>query len=250
MHVFSPNCCVDSMAGKRSASTTPQGHHTNNPQKTPSKHKPISLINRLVAPISSLGGILQPSQSPASPSDHPVEVIGRIREHPEGPNKQSSLKVLQNGSSVRVRSDQGYREFTLDGISLAEDEDLQSFYKKYVESRIESVKVGGKCTIMMYGPTGAGKSHTMFGSAKEPGIAYRALQNILGESSGSPEKKKMKSANGSPEGSAKKLRVIVQVLEIYNEDIFDLLATTCPNVPNGPWLKPRVLSLYIFSPQY
>ena len=158
--------------------------------------------------------------------------------------------MLQNGSSVRVRSDQGYREFTLDGISLAEDEDLQSFYKKYVESRIESVKVGGKCTIMMYGPTGAGKSHTMFGSAKEPGIAYRALQNILGESSGSPEKKKMKSANGSPEGSAKKLRVIVQVLEIYNEDIFDLLATTCPNVPNGPWLKPRVLSLYIFSPQY
>ncbi|KAL3631656.1 Kinesin-like protein KIN-10A [Castilleja foliolosa] len=33
----------------------------------------------------------------------------------------------------------------------------------------------------MYGPTGSGKSHTMFGIPNEPGIVYKSLKGILGE---------------------------------------------------------------------
>ena len=227
----------------RSASTTPQGHAVN--PRTPSsasKHRQVSLINRLNT-LTPTSGILQPPTQIIS-SEHPVEVIGRIREHPEGPEKPTSLQVHQNGQTVRLRTEQGYRDFALDGVSLAGDEDLESFYKKYVESRIESVKLGGRCTVMMYGPTGAGKSHTMFGSAKEPGIAYRALQNILGEklsgNKGIPEEEmNPKIGNiGSSDYLGKKIMVSVRILEIYNEEIFDLLAT-CPNTPNS-WMKPRV----------
>jgi len=42
----------------------------------------------------------------------------------------------------------------------------------YIEGREEGVESGDKCTIIMYGETG-GKSYTMFGTAKEPIIAYR-----------------------------------------------------------------------------
>ncbi|CAN4120556.1 unnamed protein product [Withania somnifera] len=145
------------------------------------------------------------------PPEHPVEVIGRIRYHPD--RKEKSLSALQ------VNADR-YRDFTLDGVSLSEEEDLDEFYKKFVESRIDGVKLGDKCTIMMYGPTGAGKSHTMFGSVKMPGIVYRSLKDILG--------------NGNEEnddGSSEKKVVVgtfvhVTVLEIYNEEIYDLLSTT------------------------
>jgi kinesin family protein 11 len=37
--------------------------------------------------------------------------------------------------SMRVKSKIGYRDFNLDGISLAEKEDLDGFYKNFIETR-------------------------------------------------------------------------------------------------------------------
>ncbi|KAB5537662.1 hypothetical protein DKX38_015195 [Salix brachista] len=152
-----------------------------------------------------------------TPQDHPIEVISRIRDYPERKEKPTSiLQVKPENNTLRVRADIGYRDFSLDGVSFSEEEDLDSFYKKFVESRINGVKLGAKCTIMMYGPTGSGKSHTMFGCSKQPGIVYRTLKGILGE-------------EGSEGGDGEKLQlgtfVQVTVLEIYNEEIYDLLST-------------------------
>ncbi|KAG4983698.1 hypothetical protein JHK87_028447 [Glycine soja] len=163
-----------------------------------------------------------PSPNPNSvankepPPEHPIEVIARIRDYPD--RKDKPLSVLQtssNSSSIRVRADFGYRDFTLDGVSVSEEEDLDVFYKKFVESRIHGVKLGDKCTIMMYGPTGSGKSHTMFGSSKQAGIVYRSLRDILGDGDG---------ADGDSGGGLGTF-VQVTVLEIYNEEIYDLLST-------------------------
>ncbi|KAF8015835.1 hypothetical protein BT93_H1395 [Corymbia citriodora subsp. variegata] len=152
--------------------------------------------------------------------EHPVEVIGRIRDCPDRKEKPAAASVLQvnpEGRTVRVRADFGYRDFSLDGVSLSEEEDLDSFYKKFVQSRIDGVKLGAKCTVMMYGPTGSGKSHTMFGCAKQPGIVYRSLKDILGENGEEGE------ANGGQLGVG--TFVQVTVLEIYNEEIYDLLSS-------------------------
>ncbi|OIW01807.1 hypothetical protein TanjilG_03945 [Lupinus angustifolius] len=158
-----------------------------------------------------------PSENPNStPHEHPVEVIARIRDYPD--KKDKPLSILQtnsNSSSIRVRTDFGYRDFTLDGVSESEEDDLGSFYKKFVESRINGVKLGEKCTIMMYGPTGSGKSHTMFGSSKQAGIVYRALRDILGDGDG----------EGEHLGLGMGTFIQVTVLEIYNEEIYDLLST-------------------------
>ncbi|KAG6764576.1 hypothetical protein POTOM_032050 [Populus tomentosa] len=167
---------------------------------------------------------LNPSPNPNStvketPQDHPIEVISRIRDYPDKKEKPNSILQLNpDNQTLRVRADIGYRDFSLDGVSFSEEEDLDSFYKKFVESRITGVKLGAKCTIMMYGPTGSGKSHTMFGCSKQPGIVYRSLKDILG---GGEE--------GSEGGDGEKIRigtfVQVTVLEIYNEEIYDLLST-------------------------
>ncbi|KAJ0960674.1 hypothetical protein J5N97_001463 [Dioscorea zingiberensis] len=191
-----------------------QGFHT--PSKTPqSKHRlQFSTKTNSVHPSPNP---LSTAKEPAVPTEHPVEVIGRIRDYPDRKDKPlSALEITQDGRSVRLRTDIGYRDFSLDGVSVSEDEDLEGFYKKFVESRIAGVRLGAKCTIMMYGPTGAGKSHTMFGCSKEPGIVYRALRDILGAEDGE---------NGVDDGGFRVgLFVQVAVLEIYNEEIYDLLS--------------------------
>ena len=64
---------------------------------------------------------------------------------------------------------------------------------------------------MMYGPTGSGKSYTMFGCSKQAGIVYRSLRDILGD-------------GGGEGGVGLGTFVQVTVLEIYNEEIYDLLS--------------------------
>ncbi|XP_057546958.1 kinesin-like protein KIN-10A [Amaranthus tricolor] len=155
-----------------------------------------------------------PNQNPnLPPPEHPVEVIGRIRNLPESVKDEkpisSVFQVNPDHQTIRVKTEIGYRDFTLDGVSSSEEDDLEGFYKKFIESRILGVKMGAKCTIMMYGPTGSGKSHTMFGCLKQPGIVYKSLKDILQE-----------KENGNGVG----MFVQVSVLEIYNEEIYDLLS--------------------------
>ncbi|KAJ4968434.1 hypothetical protein NE237_015135 [Protea cynaroides] len=190
-----------------------QGQTT--PLRTPqSKHR-LTLF-----PVKSA----HPSPNPTSaakenqPADHPVEVIGRIRDYPDRKDKPVSALKISSDRSVRVRTDIGYRDFSLDGVSTSEEEDLAGFYKRFVQSRINGVKLGAKCTIMMYGPTGSGKSHTMFGCLKQPGIVYRALRDILGEG----DEEKENSTDGQRLGFGSFVQV--SVLEIYNEEIYDLLS--------------------------
>ncbi|KAJ4956930.1 hypothetical protein NE237_013713 [Protea cynaroides] len=206
---MAPTPSSKSVLGQTTPLRTPQSKHHQ------SKHRP-----NLFAVKST-----HPSPNPMSavkenpPPEHPVEVIGRIRDYPDRKDKPvSALHVSSDRRSVQVRTDIGYRNFSFDGVSTSEEVDLDGFYKRFVESRINGVKLGAKCTIMMYGPTGSGKSHTMFGCGKQPGIVYRALRDILGE--GDEEKE------NSTDGQCLGFRSFVQVtvLEIYNEEIYDLLS--------------------------
>lgn len=215
----------------RSAPSTPhhQLHVHHHPPKTTPKHR-----LRFPSPNIKFHGAPAP---PPPIADHPVEVIGRIRDPPADFRKDkdrdwdksssSAVEIADDSRSVRLRTDVGYREFALDGVSMSENEDLEGFYRRFVASRVEGVRLGAKCTIMMYGPTGSGKSHTMFGCPKQPGIVYRALRDILGQGD-----------ENDDEGEAIGMALFVQVavLEIYNEEIYDLLSGASNGV-GGPGLS-------------
>ncbi|KAH9611572.1 hypothetical protein KSS87_010338 [Heliosperma pusillum] len=153
-------------------------------------------------------------------AEHPVEVIGRVRNQVEKPTP-NSFEINPERQSIRVKTEVGYRDFKLDGVSSSEEDDLEGFYKKFIKSRILGVKMGAKCTIMMYGPTGSGKSHTMFGCLRQPGIVYKSLKDILG---GEDSNINDEEAGGPGAGSGIGMFVQVSVLEIYNEEIYDLLS--------------------------
>ncbi|KAK1621196.1 hypothetical protein QYE76_026713 [Lolium multiflorum] len=176
---------------------------------------------RLADSPSGDGSPTRPRRTPPrAAAEHPVEVIGRIR------NLTAEASALETGATfVRVRVPShdagGGRDFTLDGVSASEEEGLEGFYGRFVRSRVERVRAGAKCTVMVYGPTGSGKTHTMFGSDDQPGIVFRALWDVLG--------------GGGGNGCAP---VQVSFLEIYNEEVYDLLAGSGGANAKGP--KPKV----------
>ncbi|XP_074319505.1 kinesin-like protein KIN-10A [Silene latifolia] len=160
-------------------------------------------------------------------AEHPVEVLGRVRNNPgPGPGPDplptaNSFQINPDKQSIRVKTEVGYRDFRLDGVSSSEEDDLEGFYKKFIKSRILGVKMGAKCTIMMYGPTGSGKSHTMFGCLRQPGIVYKSLKDILG---GGEDGNNDEGGGGGGGAAGIGMFVQVSVLEIYNEEIYDLLS--------------------------
>jgi hypothetical protein len=75
----------------------------------------------------------------------------------------------------------------------------------------EDVIAGYNGTIFAYGQTGAGKSYTMMGSTRSPqekGIIPRCFEYVLGR---------------AKEDSSRDFLIMFSFIEIYNEEIHDLL---------------------------
>ncbi len=96
-----------------------------------------------------------------------------------------------------------------------------TFTTDVVEPILEEVLQGYNCTVFAYGQTGTGKTHTMEGYrdgteyasyVDDPGagIIPRALHHLF---------EKL-------EASGNEFSVRVSFLEIYNEELFDLLSTS------------------------
>ncbi|EGR28887.1 kinesin motor domain protein [Ichthyophthirius multifiliis] len=106
-------------------------------------------------------------------------------------------------------------------ISQKEQQDnRQEIVKMYPERAlpiVESVLEGYNGTIFAYGQTGTGKTHTMEGRADPPdqrGIIPRAFEHVYRVIEGSP---------------SKQFLVRVSFLELYNEEIRDLLSKNAKN---------------------
>ncbi|XP_022092516.1 kinesin-like protein KIF19 [Acanthaster planci] len=89
---------------------------------------------------------------------------------------------------------------------LASQEEI---YLQTTKCLIQSVIQGYNATVFAYGATGAGKTYTMLGTDNEPGIMARALNDLFD------------AMDARSEDSVYK--VTMSYLEIYNENIRDLL---------------------------
>eukprot|EP00062_Callorhinchus_milii_P023437 gi/632982277/ref/XP_007908049.1/ PREDICTED: kinesin-like protein KIF18B isoform X1 [Callorhinchus milii] len=93
----------------------------------------------------------------------------------------------------------------------ATQEDLFEFATKNI---LEGVLNGYNCSVFAYGATGAGKTHTMLGTAEQPGVMYFTMVELY---------KRIEQLKDE-----KSCEVAVSYLEVYNEQIQDLLE------PKGP----------------
>eukprot|EP00079_Xenopus_tropicalis_P034759 XP_017948530.1 PREDICTED: kinesin-like protein KIF18A isoform X1 [Xenopus tropicalis] len=77
---------------------------------------------------------------------------------------------------------------------------------------LEGVLNGYNCTVLAYGATGAGKTHTMLGSPGEPGVMYLTMMELYN---------RIESVKDE-----KVCNVAISYLEVYNEQIRDLLSNS------------------------
>ncbi|KAK9762201.1 hypothetical protein K7432_012298 [Basidiobolus ranarum] len=89
----------------------------------------------------------------------------------------------------------------------------RSIFDKDVKPLVQNIFKGLNTTVFCYGVTGAGKTHTIQGSDKEPGIIPRTLQLVF------KEKKKRPG-----------LDIKISYMEIYKENVYDLLVPRESNV--------------------
>eukprot|EP00199_Chlamydomonas_sp_CCMP681_P000065 CAMPEP_0119105464 /NCGR_PEP_ID=MMETSP1180-20130426/3409_1 /TAXON_ID=3052 ORGANISM="Chlamydomonas cf sp, Strain CCMP681" /NCGR_SAMPLE_ID=MMETSP1180 /ASSEMBLY_ACC=CAM_ASM_000741 /LENGTH=1060 /DNA_ID=CAMNT_0007090509 /DNA_START=65 /DNA_END=3247 /DNA_ORIENTATION=+ len=110
--------------------------------------------------------------------------------------------------SLRIAMEKGEREFEFDRVFGPKEGQEPVFTE--VASLVTSALDGYNVCIMAYGQTGSGKTHTMEGPESDPGVNTRALAELFKLSTERVEEWQY-TFNAS-------------VLEIYNEQIYDLLS--------------------------
>lgn len=79
---------------------------------------------------------------------------------------------------------------------------------------ISSVLRGYNCTVFVYGATGAGKTFTMLGDEETPGITFLTIKELF--------------RHMSQLSDEKKFEIGISYLEVYNEQVMNLLTKTGP----------------------
>uniref|UniRef100_F7CLD1 Kinesin-like protein n=1 Tax=Callithrix jacchus TaxID=9483 RepID=F7CLD1_CALJA len=139
-------------------------------------------------------------------------------------NKTIDIHLKKDIRRGVVNNQQTDWSFKLDGVLHDASQDL--VYEKVAKDVVSQALDGYNGTIMCYGQTGAGKTYTMTGATenyKHRGILPRALQQVF---------------RMIEERPTYAITVRVSYLEIYNENLFDLLSTL-PYV--GPSVTPMTI---------
>ncbi|XP_068244115.1 kinesin-like protein KIF19 isoform X7 [Palaemon carinicauda] len=125
-------------------------------------------------------------------------------------NQMMTLQEPDAGKNDHLRQKRNQdKQFMFDRL-FSEDSSQKEVYEETTKVLIEDVLNGFNATVFAYGATGAGKTYTMVGSPEQPGIMVRALNDLF-------------HTMESNEDRQVKTKISMSYLEIYNENIKDLL---------------------------
>ncbi|NWZ92759.1 KI18A protein, partial [Nesospiza acunhae] len=119
-------------------------------------------------------------------------------------------RVTHRDINKRQRKD---LKFMFDAIFDDSSSQLEVF-EHTTKNLIDGFLNGYNCTVLAYGATGAGKTHTMLGSPEDPGVMYLTMVTLY---------KCMDQIKDD-----KTCDLAVSYLEVYNEQIRDLLVNSGP----------------------
>ncbi|XP_076615343.1 kinesin-like protein KIF22 [Chaetodon auriga] len=95
----------------------------------------------------------------------------------------------------------------------------QEVFLSSVKPILPHILNGQNASVFAYGPTGAGKTHTMLGSSDQPGVIPRAVREVFN----------LVKAKDEDEGWD--YSIGMSYLEIYNEKVLDLLSPNSQDLP-------------------
>ncbi|KAK1151976.1 kinesin-like protein KIF22 [Acipenser oxyrinchus oxyrinchus] len=103
-----------------------------------------------------------------------------------------------------------------------ENSSQQEVYTGSVKPVLSHLLTGQNTSVFAYGPTGAGKTHTMLGGAQEPGVIPRAVRDVF---------QMVREESVLPASQDWEYSVSMSYLEIYNEKVLDLLEPQDQDLP-------------------
>ncbi|TCD67000.1 kinesin-like protein Klp5 [Steccherinum ochraceum] len=110
------------------------------------------------------------------------------------------------------------RRFIFDRV-FGHEARQQDVYQNTAKPLLKNLLDGFNATIFAYGATGCGKTHTISGTDDDPGIIYLTMADLFAEIDDRREDHNVD--------------VVVTFLEIYNEEIRDLLSEPGSSAPRG-----------------
>ncbi|CAE6470176.1 unnamed protein product [Rhizoctonia solani] len=140
-----------------------------------------------------------------------VRIACRVRPFINSESRDDSVEVLDNSSLSIVNPVDAGKRFRFNFTSVhGQNATQEQVFETDVRPLLPSVFTGHTLTIFAYGVTSSGKTHTMQGSATEPGIIPRVMEALF-------ERKSNTRAKVSFE---------LSYMEIYKDDVFDLMVAT------------------------
>jgi kinesin family protein 18/19 len=166
-----------------------------------------------------------------------IKVIVRVRPHNDKElqdNYKTVVKIIDERMLVFDPKEEEnpffYRGVVQKGRDLLkkQNKELQFVFDRIFDTTASNVNVfegstkelianlldGYNCSVFAYGATGAGKTHTMLGKEGDPGITYRTMAELF--------------AQINLKIDTKSFNLGVSYLEIYNENVQDLLHKVGP----------------------
>uniref|UniRef100_A0A6J0TIK7 Kinesin-like protein KIF18A n=1 Tax=Pogona vitticeps TaxID=103695 RepID=A0A6J0TIK7_9SAUR len=126
-------------------------------------------------------------------------------------------------------------KFIFDAVFDESSSQLEVF-ENTTKTVLDGFLNGYNCTVLAYGATGAGKTHTMLGSPEDPGVMYLTMMELYNCID------RMKDE--------KHCAIAVSYLEVYNEQIRDLLVNSGPlAVREDPQKGVLVHGLSLYQPK-
>ncbi|KAG6585011.1 Kinesin-like protein [Phytophthora cinnamomi] len=164
----------------------------------------------------SPGGLVESILSANSP-------VRRYSMHTLRKPRHASASPSVSSGQTGTRSRE--KRYAFDYVFSPRD-DQQKVYQHTTKFLIHGVLNGFNATVFAYGCTGAGKTYTMLGTPEEPGIMARTLEDLF---------RNIERVHTDPAGRVQ-YRVSVSFLEVYNENIRDLLSasTSCSSASSMP----------------
>lgn len=151
-----------------------------------------------------------------------------VRRHTSHP-----IRKLRNAPAPATQRRSREKRFAFDYVFTPED-GQQTVYSHTTRFLIHGVLNGFNATVFAYGNTGAGKTYTMLGTPDQPGIMALTLDDLFHN---------IERVHADIQSNVT-YRVTVSFLEVYNENIRDLLvnpsaSSTIPGASGNDFLDLR-----------
>lgn len=183
------------------------------------------------APAHKMNGSPRGSEDDGENSILVAVRIRPLSENEMSKGERDTLRAVEGRVVVvldpREDSEQDYlrahrskeRRYAFD-VAFGQSSDQHEVFVGTAQKLLPSILEGYNASVFAYGATGAGKTHTMLGDMHRPGIMVRTIDELF--------ERMQKLSHGGASGD-KVFRVSLSYMEVYNENVRDLLD---PNTPN------------------